>query len=84
VSQADETPLQAAESAVSESIRRIAERSGSEQLGADDLKKLADGVAAMKHGPQGGDYRYRHEADYHYTQHQGENRDRPPTGFQGG
>lgn len=86
----DPTPIEKAEAAVCEAI---AERANTRQTtppppSADDLKKLAEGVAAIKHGAQGGAYSYvgdyTSRADNHNTAHDGEARDRPgPTGFGG-
>lgn len=67
-------------------------------VATDALKTLAQAFSSVAHGPQGGeklsienyrgstDYRYRSEnhqrTDYHETRHQGQERDRPPTGFE--
>lgn len=89
----DESPLQRAENAVCTAIAQAADPrdapADAKTPGADDLKKLAEGVAAMKHGPQGGAYNYdgtyasstMHTSDDHRTEHQGEDRPRPPAGF---
>lgn len=86
----DPTPLQRAEDAVCDQIvSRAASQSANEQR-AGELKKLAEAVGAMKHGPQGGNYNYDGSyvsttlTDAHSTDHQGENRSRPPAGFGGG
>lgn len=46
---------------------------------AEGIKAAGEAASAASYGPQGGntDYRYRYEADYHYTTHQGEDRKRP-------
>lgn len=85
----DPTPIDRAEEAVCDAIAHQASASGSSAVGPDDLKKLAEGIAAMKHGPQGGAYSYdgtyesstSHTSDDHKTDHQGEDRPRPPAGF---
>lgn len=81
----DETPIERAERAVCDQIaQRVASHAPDEQR-AGELKKLAEGVAAMKHGPQGGAYNYAgtYASDTHSTDHEGEQRDRPQTGFGG-
>lgn len=49
---------------------------------AEGIKAAGEAASAVSYGPQGGnmDYRYRYEADYHYTTHVGEDR-RRPAGF---
>lgn len=63
----------------------------------ESLKEIALAFSHVVHGPQGGawqshirddktqqtDYRYKAESDYHETRHEGEDRERPPAGFQG-
>ena len=70
-------PLTDAEEAV---CKAIAKRADSGQT-PEDLKKLAEGVSAMKWGPSGGRYDRTDRMDYHYTTHGGEDRERPPAGF---
>lgn len=57
---------------------RVVERAASAD--PDELVKLADAASKVAFGPQGGDTNYRYEADYHNTQHPGEER-RAPAGF---
>lgn len=71
-------PLREAEDAVA---RAIAEAAG--EAAPEDLKKLAEGVGAMKFGAQGGSKTTDDRTDYHYTPHEGDRRSRP-AGFGGG
>lgn len=88
----DPTPLQRAEDAVSEAIAKRAARTtdaNPHSATPEHLKMLAEGVAAMKHGPQGGAYSNSYDGKYvssthsddHRTDHQGEDRPKPPAGF---
>jgi hypothetical protein len=87
----DLTPIQRAEEAVCEQIARRAGNPTSDEQRAGELKKLAEGVAAMKFGAQGGAYSNAYDGKYvsstqsddHRTNHAGEERRRPPAGFSG-
>lgn len=86
-----------AEKAVAEAIVKRAKggKDAENTPSSEDLQHLAEGVAALKWGPQGGEKRSDTTTDYtytgktestssddiHRTEHQGEDRERPPTGF---
>jgi hypothetical protein len=87
----DPTPIEKAEEAVCDAIAKKANAPGkvTDLPTAEGLKSLAEGVAAMKHGPQGGSYTYdgryvsSTQTDAHTTDHEGEARSRPTPGFTG-
>lgn len=91
----EQTPIEAAEAAVCERIAKHCEGGNPSDDSHEKTAKLAHAVAELKHGPQGGTYRY--DGDYrtentnrsestshsddHRTDHQGEERPRPAPGF---
>lgn len=91
-----ESPIEKAEEAVCNAIAKKAEAKDpaiTDLPTAEGLKSLAEGVAAMKHGPQGGAYNYSGtyssssestskshatgESTLHNVTHEGEERERP-------
>jgi hypothetical protein len=77
--------IERAEKAICVEVEKAADGATPEQL-----VQLGQTIAHLKHGPQGGSYasasdsHYQGQTDYHYTTHQGENRERPRAGFGNG
>lgn len=74
-----DSPQEKARDALYAEIERQA---ADDELTDEQTQRLANAYSQITHGPQGGDYTRSDTdtMDYHYTQHQGEERPRP-TGF---